>query len=275
MPMLGLICRGISQRHFSMLKALYRLLVSLSINPKHIRTSLRGWPYFRRDLKKIRQQLKGNKDFQIAFQYPILRDRFEESGNLGHYFYEDLTTAQRIFEARPLKHVDVGSRVDGFVAHVATFREIEVFDIRPQTVQIKNIKFVLADFTNISPDLHNYTDSLSSLNVIEHFGLGRYGDPIDVNAHIKGLDNMYKVLKKGGKFYFSTPIGPQRIEFNAHRVFSITYLLRIFDPLYTIDRFSYIDDKGVLRQDVSLDPEKVGTNFGVKLGFGIFEMTKK
>lgn len=258
-----------------MFKAFYRFLVSLSINPKLIRKSIKGWPYFRRDLSKIRAQLKGNNDFQIAFLYPILRERFEESGILGHYFYEDLTTAQRIFENNPLKHVDVGSRVDGFVAHVATFREIEVFDIRPQSVQIKNIKFVVADFTNISPDLHNYTDSLSSLNVIEHFGLGRYGDPIDVDGHLKGLDNMYKVLKKDGKFYFSTPIGPQRIEFNAHRVFSVAYLLKIFEPLYTIDRFSFIDDKGGLHQQVPLDPEKVKTNFGVRLGFGIFEMTKK
>lgn len=258
-----------------MLKAFYRFLVSLSINPKLIRASLRGWPYFRRDLKNMRSQLKNNNDFRIAFLYPILRERFETSGNLGHYFYEDLTTAQRIFENNPVKHVDVGSRVDGFVAHVAAFREIEVFDIRPQPVQIKNIRFVTADFTNISPDLHNYADSLSSLNVIEHFGLGRYGDPIDVDGHLKGLDSMYKVLKPGGKFYFSTPIGPQRIEFNAHRVFSVEYLLKVFEPLYRIDRFSYIDDKGDLHQQVQLDPANVKTNFGVKLGFGIFEMTKK
>lgn len=258
-----------------MLKALYRFLVSLSINPKHIRTSLRGWPAFRRDLKEIRKQLRNNKDFKIAFLYPVLRDRFESSGNLGHYFYEDLTVAQRIFENKPTRHVDVGSRVDGLVAHVATFREIEVFDIRPQEAKVKNIKFVTADFTNISPELHNYADSLSSLNVIEHFGLGRYDDPIDVDGHIKGLDAMYKVLKTGGKFYFSTPIGPQRIEFNAHRVFSVEYLLRIFEPRYTIDRFSFIDDAGTLHQDVQLEADKIKSSYGVKLGFGIFEMTKK
>ncbi|HZY80895.1 MAG TPA: DUF268 domain-containing protein [Cyclobacteriaceae bacterium] len=258
-----------------MLKAIYRFLVSLSINPKLIRASLHGRPYFRRDLKKIREQLRDNKDFKIAFLYPILRDRFDTSGNLGHYFYEDLTVAQRVFENKPLKHVDVGSRVDGFVAHIATFREIEVFDIRPQEAKVKNIKFVMADFTNIQPELQNYTDSISSLNVIEHFGLGRYGDPIDADGHLKGLDSIYKVLKPGGKFYFSTPIGPQRIEFNAHRVFSIAYLLKIFMPLYHIDRFSYIDDKGNLHQDVPLDADNVAKNFGCHLGFGIFEMTRK
>ncbi len=33
-----------------------------------------------------------------------------------------------------------------------------------------------------------------------------------------------RMLKKEGKFYFSVPIGEQRIEFNAHRVFSVKYL---------------------------------------------------
>lgn len=258
-----------------MFKALYRFLVSISINPKAVRESLKGISPFRRDLKKLKAQLRDNKDFHISSLYPVLRDRFEQNGTLSHYFYEDLSIAQRVFENNPIKHVDVGSRVDGFVAHVATFREIEVFDIRPQTSQAKNIKFVTADFTNIPAELHNYTDSLSSLNVIEHFGLGRYGDPIDVNGHIVGLDNMYKVLKRGGKFYFSTPIGPQRIEFNAHKVFNMEYLLKYFEPLYTIDRFSYVDDKSNYFANVLLDPDKVKKNFGCHFGFAILEMTKK
>lgn len=258
-----------------MFKALYRFLISISINPKLISISLKGRPYFRRDLKEIRKQLKNEKEFAITSLYPILRDRFEASGSLGHYFYEDLTVAQRVFENKPIKHVDVGSRVDGLVAHIATFREIEVFDIRPQEASVKNIRFVVADFMNISPALCNYTDSLSSLNVIEHFGLGRYGDPIDVNGHLKGLNSIYKVLKPGGRFYFSTPIGPQRIEFNAHRCFSMEYLLKLFEPLYRIDRFSYVDDADILHQNVSLDPENIRTSFGCHFGFAIFEMTKK
>ncbi|MEJ0029114.1 MAG: hypothetical protein WDO15_01515 [Bacteroidota bacterium] len=86
---------------------------------------------------------------------------------------------------------------------------------------------------------------------------------------------MYKVLKPGGKFYFSTPIGPQRIEFNAHRAFGLEYLLKIFEPKYIIDRFSYVDDAGRLHRDVPLTPEAIKTNLGCWFGFGIFEMTKK
>jgi SAM-dependent methyltransferase len=259
-----------------MLKRFYRLLSSFGIHPKLVTQSARGWRFYRNDLREIKKQLESNKDFKLGDSYPVLRERFETNGDLkSHYFHEDLLVAQRVFENRPVKHVDVGSRVDGFVAHVASFREIEVFDIRPQEAIVKNMKFVTADFMNIQADLYNYTDSLSSLNVIEHFGLGRYGDPIDVNGHLKGLDNMYKVLKPGGKFYFSTPIGPQRIEFNAHRVFSMEYLLKIFQSNYTIDRFSYVDDLGHFHQNVNLDEAGIRTNFSCWFGFGIFEMIKK
>ena len=258
-----------------MFKNVYRILGSMSIQPKLVLTSLKGWPYFRRDLRELKKQLKNNPDFKIEILYPVLRERFETNGDLrNHYFHEDLLVARRVFENKPLKHVDVGSRVDGFVAHVASFREIEVFDIRPQQAVVKNMRFVTADFMNVSLTLHDYTDSLSSLNVIEHFGLGRYGDQIDVNGHLKGLENMHKVLKKGGKFYFSTPIGPQRIEFNAHRVFSLEYLLKIFKPNYTVDFFSYVDDDGDLHENLEFSDEKIKSNFGCRFGFGIFEMTK-
>lgn len=258
-----------------MFKDFFRILSSLSIQPKLIISGMKGWPAFRRDLKDIEKQLKDNADFKITSLYPVLRERFETNGDLkSHYFHEDLWAARRIFENKPQKHVDVGSRVDGFVAHVASFREIEVFDIRPQQATIKNIRFVTADFMNVDASLHDYTDSLSSLNVIEHFGLGRYGDPIDVNGHLKGLENMTKVLKKGGKFYFTTPMGPQRIEFNAHRVFSLEYLLKLFKPDYTIDHFSYVDDGGDFHENVELTSVEIRNNFSCQFGFGIFEMTK-
>ena len=90
----------------------------------------------------------------------------------------------------------------------------------------------------------NYCDSISALHSIEHFGLGRYGDSIDYYGYLKALDNISKILRSGGKFYFSVPIGDQRIEFNAHRIFSIKYLLYLFDERYYLNSFSYVDDFG-------------------------------
>jgi hypothetical protein len=125
-----------------------------------------------------------------------------------------------------------------------------------------------------SSDLTDYCDSVSSLHVLEHFGLGRYGDRVDYNGHLLGWENIYRMLRKNGTFYFSVPIGEQRIEFNAHRVFSLGYLLNLIDRRYDIRSFSYVNDAGDLIQDAPLDENSVRDNFKCHYGLGIFELTK-
>jgi len=122
--------------------------------------------------------------------------------------------------------------------------------------------------------LINYCDSLSCLHSIEHFGLGRYGDNVDLNGHIKGFDNLQKILKPGGRFYFSTVIGPQRIEFDAHRVFSLRYLLDMIIQSFRIHSFAYINDLNELIENAELNDKDISSNFNCNYGCGIFELTK-
>jgi SAM-dependent methyltransferase len=175
--------------------------------------------------------------------------------------------------------VDIGSKIDGFVAHVAVFREIELFDIREQKSTVQNIIFKQADLMNFPTGMENYCDSISALHSIEHFGLGRYGDPIDCNGHIKAIKNITAILKPHGIFYFSVPIGTQRIEFNAHRVFSVKYLWNLLKDDYDLISFSYIDDDGKFHENVEFSEETVMRNFGCEYslinGCGIFELKKK
>lgn len=239
-------------------------------------TNIIGIPWYIRDYRKLKNQLKNQNIFPITQFRPFLFEKKDSSGVAsGDYFHQDLFVARRIFESNPTKHVDVGSRIDGFVAHVACFREIEVFDIRPLKSGVKTIKFVQADLMQMKPELFECTDSLSCLHTIEHFGLGRYGDTVDSDGHLKGLDALYKMLKTGGKFYFSTPIGKQRIEFNAHRVFSVKYLLNLFSDKYYVESFSYVDDKGFMHEKVNLIQADIDVNFSCFYGCGIFELIKK
>ncbi len=183
--------------------------------------------------------------------------------------------ARRVHSNNPANHVDVGSRIDGLVAHVASFRAIDVLDIRPLSSTIPNVRFIQMDLTMpLPPEMFGISDSLSCLHAIEHFGLGRYGDPVNYDGYIVGLDNLHLLLTKGGKLYFSVPIGPQRIEFNAHRVFSLSYLLECFDGKYRLDRFSYVDDLGDLHEDQQITDAARLESFGCNYGCGIFEMTK-
>jgi SAM-dependent methyltransferase len=243
---------------------------------KTINTIRGGWPYYC-DLKTFKNQKRFSENiFPFGKLYPCLGDRFSESGTVkGHYFHQDLLVARRIFENNPELHIDVGSRIDGFVAHVASFRPIKVLDIRLMTSNIQNITYDYCDITNDLPEqLFECCDSLSCLHALEHFGLGRYGDPVNCDGHVIGFENLYKMLRPEGKFYFSVPIGPRRIEFNAQRVFSLEYLLQFFSSKFQIDFFSFVDDKGNLFEDVELKEKDIEQNFGCHCGCGVFEMTK-
>ena len=105
----------------------------------------------------------------ISKIFPIINEYEDSAGTgSGHYFHQDLLVAQLIFEANPAKHIDIGSRLDGFVAHVAAFREIEVFDIRELSKsEHPNIVYKQADL--MSDAGTEITDSVSCLHVIEHF----------------------------------------------------------------------------------------------------------
>lgn len=177
--------------------------------------------------------------------------------------------------SNPEKHVDIGSRVDGFVAHVASFREIEVFDIRPVTSQIPGVNFQKADLMNPSEIFSEYCDSLSCLHALEHFGLGRYGDPIDPNGYKKGLANMTKIIRPGGLFYLSVPIGKERVEFNAHRIFSPHSLVNLAaENNLVLKEFSWIGSSLTLVQ--SSQPEQDMDELGKqRYALGIFTFVKQ
>jgi hypothetical protein len=257
------------------LKRQVRNLSLFGIDLLKMKRSLEGLMPYYRDKRSLKRQLEGDTKFAWGDAYPVLADRTDNAGIMkGHYFHQDLFVAQKVFDADPIRHIDIGSRIDGFVAHVASFREIEIFDIRPVVSTIDRIVFRQADLMTIDTSLVGCCDSLSSLHAIEHFGLGRYGDPIDKLGHEKAISNLMEMLKTGGIMYFATPIGPQRIEFNAHRVFSVSYLVSLFETKMKIISLSYVDDKGELHREVDFSQREIEESFSCNYGCGIFELQK-
>lgn len=171
-------------------------------------------PRYFAEYLRVRRDYAGNVRLT-----PQLHDRRQAAGSLGEYFWQDLTVAQMIREANPPNHVDVGSSIQGFIGHLASFREVEVIDIRALPFAIPNVRFRQLDMMADPPALTEYADSLSCLHTIEHFGLGRYGDNYDLKGPQRGICNLAAMLRPGGVLYLSTPVGQERIEFNANWVF--------------------------------------------------------
>jgi hypothetical protein len=213
--------------------------------------------------------------WKILPSYPCLHDFDSPSGVArGHYFHQDLYVAQKIFQKAPVKHVDCGSRIDGFVAHVASFRPIEVLDIRDLPQGIPNVVFHRCDLLKIPAQFHEYCDSLSCLHVLEHIGLGRYGDPIDIHGYAIALGNLATILKPGGTLFLSTPFGAQRVEYNAHRIFHLRTLCKLIEQFFDVVEFAMVDDNDEFHQKADLQSAVRSSNC-FRFALAIFELRKR
>jgi len=150
---------------------------------------------------------------------PALNDYRASSGSAsGHYFWQDLICANWIYSSQPDRHFDVGSRVDGFIAHVAVFMKVFQLDIRKLNSEVPNLTFLEGNAQEPLEEFKMQFESVSSLHSIEHFGLGRYGDKLDIFGHVNGILNISECVALNGLLYVSFPIGEPRVEFNSQRI---------------------------------------------------------
>ncbi len=257
------------------IKLHWLLSSQFGIDPLCFLRSLRGLHLYFADRRRFKKGYKSRLNFK-----PCLHDRYEEAGTTkSEYFWQDLLVARLIFEAKPEKHVDVGSRLDGFVAHVASFREIEVFDVRPISTAIPGVTFYQADMMSSEAisslfSVGGYCDSLSSLHALEHFGLGRYGDPINPQGYAAGFANMAGLLKPGGVFYLSTPVGKERVEFNANWVFDPYTILRCAEVNgLVLERLTVFGHDAGLRE-VNANPAELSMLAKQHYQLGLFVLRK-
>lgn len=173
----------------------------------------------------------------LRFLSPYLRDKRATTPVEPVYFFQNTWAARQIFALGVAHHVDVGSSAMA-LGVIAQHVPVTMVDIRPILLEVEGLSFKEGSILAL-PFEEGSLDSISSLCVIEHIGLGRYGDDIDAYGTESAIRELARVLKPGGHLLISVPVDDEcRIYFNAHRAFTRDYLLRLFDQ-FTIEEERY------------------------------------
>ena len=171
--------------------ALYRWITPLT-DPFKLIGAIPCYIGFFKDWIKY-SELPGAEPIRILDTYPCIHDKTQTTGFDAHYFYQDIWAFKKVYEAKPGYHVDVGSRVE-FFGFLTAVSKVIFIDIRPLMVTLENFDSRKGSILSM-PFEDNSLLSLSSLHVVEHIGLGRYGDPLDPLAQKKHVKSCPESLQ--------------------------------------------------------------------------------
>lgn len=204
-------------KKFKIIWFILRIFAPLaSVNPFPI---LYGYFDYLRDLI-LYKSIKGSEKIKLLNLYPCLNDKTPTTLFDIAYFYQDTWAAGKIFNEKPKYHVDVGSTAL-LVGILSKFTKVCSVDIRPLPVQLENLECKKGNILEM-PFKDGEVESVSSLCVLEHIGLGRYGDPFDPKGTDKAIKELRRILATNGNLYVSVPVEDQdSLYFNAHRAFNI------------------------------------------------------
>jgi len=189
-------------------------------------------------LKDFNNYKKLSKNSNIPLKtsdlYPRIFDKTTDTKIDPIYYLQSLWCAKKIFENKPTNHYDIGSHYL-MVGIISQFTPTTMIDIRPLSVSVPELSFMKGDIKNL-PFENESIDSLSSICVIEHIGLGRYGDELDQFGTEKSANELSRVLASGGDLYISVPVDSvNKTYFNAHRAFAREYVLELFKDLSLVE----------------------------------------
>jgi len=172
-------------------------------------------------------------------RYPCLGDATDATGFDRHYTYHPAWAARILSRTCPIEHTDISSTL-AFCTLVSAFIPTRFFDYRPAPIVLDGLQAGATDLVNLH-FANESIDSLSCMHVIEHIGLGRYGDPLDPMGDRKAAGELQRVLKKGGNLLVVVPVGRPRVQFNAHRIYDHREFRNWFDELELVE-FSLVPD---------------------------------
>ncbi len=224
----------------------------MRINPDQIRPDMEVLEAEFSEFARLSLQDKRSFEMKWEDRLVCLDDRHARQGFEPHYTYHPAWAAGILSRTRPAKHVDISSSLL-FNAVVSAFVPVDFYDFRPAALELSGLQARAGNLLDL-PFETNSVGSLSCMHVVEHIGLGRYGDPLDPSADLAAIAELRRVLAVGGNLLFVVPVGRPRICFNAHRIYSYEQVASYFDGLQLME-FALVDDRG--RFEVGADPSRV------------------
>ena len=189
-----------------------------------------------------------------ADRLPVLGEETPTTGFDRHYVYHPAWAARIVRKLDPRVHVDVGSSLF-FVSVLSAFVRTEFYDYRPAELQLDGLATGSADLTALTFEDRSI-ESLSCMHVVEHIGLGRYGDPLDPDGDRAAMRELQRVLAPGGSLLFVVPVGRPQLRFNAHRIYSHEQVVAGFAEL-ELAEFALIPERGPEGWIAGATPEQV------------------
>ena len=195
---------------------------------------------FIKDYLFFKRNNDGRFDLSWKKRFPCLSDRTATTSFDPHYIYHTAWAARVLREISPEVHFDISSSLY-FVSIASSFCNVRFFDYRPSLVSLSNLSCHSADLLNL-PFASDSIRSLSCMHVVEHVGLGRYGDTLDISGDLKAIAELKRVLKIGGDLIFVVPLGGEaEIQYNAHRIYTYSQILNYFNG-FDLVSFSLVAD---------------------------------
>ncbi len=193
-----------------------------------------GWYRFWRAYFQYKDLAPSGMRPTLRYLYPCIGDDLGVTPIDPVYYYQDAWAFEQIIGQNPEWHVDIGSH-HKFVALLSKVVPVTMVDIRPLPCPLESLKFRQGSILDL-PFEDSTIPSVSSICVIEHIGLGRYGDPLDPEGSKKAIAELKRVVAPGGHLYISVPLDDEnRIYFNAHRAFHESYIMDLFAPFVLVE----------------------------------------
>lgn len=216
---------------------------------------------FRRDYETFKRLANNSQSrFEVRWEdrFPIVGEDGPGHGFDRHYIYHTGWAARKVKEIAPKCHVDISSSLY-FASIVSAFVPLRFYDYRSARLELNNLICGQADLLSL-PFETGSIESISCMHVVEHIGLGRYGESLNPDGDLLAMRELSRVLIRGGSLLFVVPIGQPILSFNSHRVYSYNQVIDSF-PGVELTEFSLVPDDKKQPIVINADPSLVSKQY--------------